>query len=108
MRPGFRMPGRFHRFVSTVHALDPFAASASFTSNTSATAKSRQSPFVTAHPKAKARTDENAVEKGAVQQGLEGDEQMIEIRDPTTADEAVWRVLWDGYLRFYKTSVPEE
>jgi GNAT superfamily N-acetyltransferase len=33
---------------------------------------------------------------------------MIEIRDPTTADEAVWRVLWDGYLRFYEASVPEE
>ena len=33
---------------------------------------------------------------------------MIEIRDPTAADEAAWRGLWDGYLRFYEAAVPEE
>ena len=33
---------------------------------------------------------------------------MIEIRDPTAADEVAWRCLWNGYLNFYETMVPEE
>jgi ribosomal protein S18 acetylase RimI-like enzyme len=33
---------------------------------------------------------------------------MIEIRDPTAADEVAWRCLWNGYLSFYETMVPEE
>jgi len=51
---------------------------------------------------------ENAVEKGFVPERSEGNREMIEIRDPTAADEAVWRALWDGYVSFYKASVPEE
>jgi GNAT superfamily N-acetyltransferase len=29
------------------------------------------------------------------------------IRDPQSADEADWRVLWSGYCAFYQTEVPE-
>lgn len=32
---------------------------------------------------------------------------MIEIRDALPGDEAAWRRLWEGYLRFYEASVPE-
>jgi len=30
------------------------------------------------------------------------------IRRLTEADQAEWRILWDGYLRFYETEVSEE
>jgi GNAT superfamily N-acetyltransferase len=29
------------------------------------------------------------------------------IRPPTKADEAAWRKLWAGYLKFYRATVPE-
>ncbi len=32
----------------------------------------------------------------------------VEIRFLESADEAVWRRLWTGYLEFYETTVPEE
>ena len=32
---------------------------------------------------------------------------MIAIRDAAPGDEAAWRRLWDGYLRFYEASVPD-
>jgi GNAT superfamily N-acetyltransferase len=51
---------------------------------------------------------ENAVEKGFVAERSEGNREMIEIRDPTAADEAVWRALWDGYVSFYEASVSQE
>lgn len=31
----------------------------------------------------------------------------MRIRDPRADDEAVWRALWDGYVRFYEAHVPE-
>lgn len=31
----------------------------------------------------------------------------IEIRPFCSADQAVWHKLWTGYLKFYKTSLPE-
>ena len=31
---------------------------------------------------------------------------MIVVRDPTAADEAAWRRLWNGYLAFYAADVP--
>lgn len=36
------------------------------------------------------------------------DEPATVIRDAAAADEAGWRRLWDGYLRFYQAAVPEE
>jgi GNAT superfamily N-acetyltransferase len=32
----------------------------------------------------------------------------ISVRDATPADAAEWRRLWDGYLAFYRASVPED
>lgn len=32
----------------------------------------------------------------------------VTIRPLTLADEADWRVLWTGYLTFYKTTLPED
>jgi GNAT superfamily N-acetyltransferase len=34
-------------------------------------------------------------------------EQTAVIRDPTAADEAVWRELWAGYNAFYEANIPE-
>jgi GNAT superfamily N-acetyltransferase len=34
-------------------------------------------------------------------------EQAAVIRDPTAADEAVWRELWAGYNAFYEANIPE-
>ncbi|MGF7158466.1 GNAT superfamily N-acetyltransferase [Rhodoligotrophos appendicifer] len=31
----------------------------------------------------------------------------VTVRDARPADEAEWRELWDGYLRFYKHELPE-
>jgi GNAT superfamily N-acetyltransferase len=31
----------------------------------------------------------------------------LTIRELTASDEPRWRTLWDGYLRFYETAVPE-
>jgi GNAT superfamily N-acetyltransferase len=39
---------------------------------------------------------------------LEEEPGMIEIRDPTAADEVAWRCLWNGYLSFYEIMIPEE
>jgi ribosomal protein S18 acetylase RimI-like enzyme len=35
------------------------------------------------------------------------DNSSIEIRDPTTGDEAEWRRLWAGYNEFYESKVEE-
>jgi GNAT superfamily N-acetyltransferase len=32
----------------------------------------------------------------------------IVVREPRAADEAAWRALWNGYLRFYESVLPEE
>jgi GNAT superfamily N-acetyltransferase len=34
-------------------------------------------------------------------------ERTAAIRDPTAADEAVWRELWANYNAFYEASIPE-
>lgn len=32
---------------------------------------------------------------------------MVDVRDARAGDYHGWRPLWDGYLEFYKTSIPE-
>lgn len=36
------------------------------------------------------------------------DPVTIEIRDVQQGDEAAWRALWDGYLRFYEANITPE